>query len=65
MLKGLSVKGIHKNSLFGIMSILEGQLWVKGISAQDLGFVWERGTPLNNSIDMKRDWVIRKELCQD
>jgi len=29
-----------KNSLFGIMSILEGQLLVKGISAQDLGFVW-------------------------
>jgi hypothetical protein len=25
----------------------------------------ERGTPLNNSIDMKRDWVIRKELCRD
>jgi hypothetical protein len=36
MLEGLSVKGIDKNSLFGILSIREGQSWVKGISAQDL-----------------------------
>jgi hypothetical protein len=24
-----------------------------------------RGTPLNNSVDMRREWVIRKEVCRD
>jgi hypothetical protein len=30
-----------KNSVLGRVSILKRQLYVKGILAQDLGFVWE------------------------
>ena len=40
MLKGLSVKGINKNSLWGELNIQERQLCVKGMLAQDIGFVW-------------------------